>query len=133
MIIKLINEFIFRNKDKGFNDSIFQYIIERKLDSVELYKRANLDRRTFSRLYNENYKPSKNTALCLCIALKLDYDETNFMLKKLGYSLSNSYVYDLIISYFIKNKIFDIGEINDYLELNGYQILGAKAREKIKV
>lgn len=129
---KAINRFVDDNIGKSFNEMILQYIIERRLDSVLLYKNANLDRRTFSKLYNPKYRPGKNTALCLCIALKLNYDETNSMLKRLGYSLSRSNRYDLIISYFINIEEYDIEKINNYLDLNVYEILGAVEKEDKK-
>lgn len=129
---KAINKYVDNNIEKTFNEMILQYIIERKLDSVLLYKNANLDRRTFSKLYNPKYRPSKNTAICLCISLKLDYDEINHMLQRLGYSLSKSNRYDLIISYFINEKQYNISDINDFLDLNGYEILGVVEKEDKK-
>lgn len=127
-----IEKYVIDNIEKGFNETILSYILDHNLDSVSIYNKANLHRRIFSRLYNTDYTPSKNTAICLCIALNFDYDKTQYMLKKLGYTLSKSNKFDLIITFYIKNKIFDIYEINDYLDSKGYQILGSIIKEKKK-
>lgn len=127
-----IEKYVNDNIEKGFNETILLYILEHNLDSVSIYNKANLHRRIFSRLYNTDYTPSKNTAICLCIALNFDYDKTQYMLKKLGYTLSKSNKFDLIITFYIKNKLFDIYEINDYLDSKGYQILGSIIKEKKK-
>lgn len=127
-----IEKYVIDNIEKGFNESILSYILDHNLDSVSIYNKANLHRRIFSRLYNTDYTPSKNTAICLCIALNFDYDKTQYMLKKLGYTLSKSNKFDLIITFYIKNNIFDIYEINDYLDSKGYQILGSIIKEKKK-
>jgi len=127
-----IEKYVIDNIEKGFNETILSYILDHNLDSVSIYNKANLHRRIFSRLYNTDYTPSKNTAICLCIALNFDYDKTQYMLKKLGYTLSKSNKFDLIITFYIKNNIFDIYEINDYLYSKGYQILGSIIKEKKK-
>lgn len=127
-----IEKYVIDNIEKGFNEAILSYILDHNLDSVSIYNKANLHRRIFSRLYNTDYTPSKNTAICLCIALNFDYDKTQYMLKKLGYTLSKSNKFDLIITFYIKNNIFDIYEINDYLDSKGYQILGSIIKEKKK-
>jgi len=127
-----IEKYVIDNIEKGFNETILSYILDHNLDSVSIYNKANLHRRIFSRLYNTDYTPSKNTAICLCIALNFDYDKTQYMLKKLGYTLSKSNKFDLIITFYIKNNIFDIYEINDYLDSKGYQILGSIIKEKKK-
>lgn len=130
-----IEKYVNDNIEKGFNEAVLSYILDHNLDSVSIYNKANLHRRIFSRLYNTDYTPSKNTAICLCIALNFDYDKTQYMLKKLGYTLSKSNKFDLIITFYIKNKLFDIYEINDYLDSKGYQILGSiiKENQKAKV
>ncbi|MGM9970869.1 MAG: hypothetical protein ACI35W_00485 [Anaeroplasmataceae bacterium] len=128
-----IERFISDNIEKSFNEVVLSYIIKNNLDSVFVYNKANLHRRIYSRLFNKNYTPSKNTAICLCIALEFNYETTVIMLRKLGYTFSTTSEFDLIVSYYIKNSIYDIDEINDYLDVKGHKILGSIIKEKEKI
>ncbi len=104
-----------KEMDKGFADTLFQYIDEKGISDVECYKRANVDKKTFSKIKcNKNYKPSKVTAVSFAIALRLNLDETNHLLNTVGMSLSRSSKFDVIIEYFITTgnykDIFDVNE-----------------------
>ena len=104
-----------KEMDKGFADTLFHYIDEKGLSDVECYKRANVDKKTFSKIKcNKNYKPSKVTAVSFAIALRLNLDETNHLLNTVGMSLSRSSKFDVIIEYFITTgnykDIFDVNE-----------------------
>ena len=101
--------------DESFSDTVLKLIDERGLKDSDVYNSINMDRRLFSKMRNNNYAPSKQTAISLCIALKLDLDESNELLKKAGYTLSHSNMSDVIIEYFIKNKIYDIYAIDEAL------------------
>ena len=80
-----------------------------------VYKRAQIDRRLFSRIkLNKNYQPSKDTAVALALALKLNVDTAKNFLAAAGYTLTKS-KRDLIITFFIENEIFDTALLNDYL------------------
>lgn len=99
--------------EKSFSDKLFEIIDNKNLNDVDVYKRANVDKRLFSKIRsNKDFRPSRSTALSLCIALRLDLEETESLLKTAGMSLSNSDLSDVIIKAFISNGLFNIDEIN---------------------
>ena len=109
-----------------FCAKLFRLIHEKNQDDVEVYKRANLDRKHFSKIRsNVNYKPTKKTALALAIALHLDMDETADLLARAELALSPSNRGDLIVKYFIERQKYDIWEINSMLFKFGQPTLGA--------
>lgn len=94
------------------------------LDS-DIYKKAGIDRRHFSKIRcDKYYQPKKATAIALCIALELDMDQTKELLGLAGYSLTNSDTGDLIIKFCIERKIYDLIEVNEALDYFGQNILG---------
>lgn len=104
------------NLGDTFIEALFKKIDERGFDDVYVYKKANIDRRLFSKLRNsDNYNPSKKTALSLCLALELNLDDTKDLIGRAGHALSNSNKFDLIIEVCIKEKMFDIYQINQLL------------------
>lgn len=94
------------------------YLINKKnMKNSEVYKGAYVDRRLFSRIMGrENYRPQKITALCLCVGAKLNLDETKDLLLRAGYALSPCNLTDVIFSFFIQKEIYNIAEIDFYLE-----------------
>jgi O-acetyl-ADP-ribose deacetylase (regulator of RNase III) len=108
-----------------FCDKLFNLIHEKNLDDVDVYKKANLDRKHFSKIRsNVKYKPSKKTALALAIALHLNMDETKDLLARAELALSPSNRGDLVVSYFIERGMYDIWEINNMLFKFGLPTLG---------
>ena len=92
-------------------------IVERDLTDSEAYTKAYVDRRHFSKIRNdENYSPNKKTVLAFAIALELSIDEAKDLLGSAGFTLSRSSKTDIIVSYFLQNKIYDMFEINEVLD-----------------
>lgn len=107
---------MFNFLDDGFQKTLFRYIDKKGIDDVTCYKKANIDRKVFSKIKCQvSYKPSKNTAICFAIALELDMKDTQHLLSTAGYTLSRSNKFDLIIEYFIRREIYDIHKINEAL------------------
>ena len=105
-----------KNISYSWQQSLFDYIDEKGMSEVEVYKRADISKQVFSKIRsNESYHPDKDTAICLCIGLRLNIDETIDLLSKAGYTLSSSIERDLIIRYFIENNEYNMLEINEIL------------------
>lgn len=99
-----------------FRDTVFKYIDERGLKDTDVYKRSGISKQTFSRIRcDKDYQPKKDTAIQICIGLRLNIDEANDLLMRAGFSLSRSIKRDLVLHYFIKTKKHDIDYINRYL------------------
>lgn len=112
--------------DFTFQEMLFKFIDQKGFDDVEIYKKANIDRKLFSKIKsNRLYQPSKSTALALSIALELNLDETLDFLKRAGYTLSDSLPLDIIVGYYIKKSIYDIYEINMVLFEKGENSIGS--------
>lgn len=109
-------EDVLAQAQESFSCALLRMIDERSLKDPEVYKRANIDRKLFSKIRsNPEYQPKKTTALALAIALELTLDETLDLLGRAGYTLSHANKADLIVEYCIENKVYDIYEVNALL------------------
>ena len=121
---KSLGEYM-RDMDKSFQEKLFDLIDKSGMTDVECYKRANVDKRTFSKIKsNKDYKPSKQTAIAFAIALHLDLESTQELLATVGFTLSQSNVFDKIIRFFILNGNYNVFEINEALFEFDQSLLG---------
>ena len=118
-----INNYIIPSDDI-LQEKIRKTILSKDLDEVAIYKKADVDRKLFSKIRTQSdYHPNKNTILKLCLAMNLNTDETEELLKTAGFSLSKSLRSDLILRYCFTHQIFDVITVNQILDHYGEKVI----------
>ena len=116
-----LEDFIKENKKEAFNRVLFSFIDEKGLSDSQVYKKAGLDRRHFSKIRsNSSYRLSKNSVIALALALELNKEEADMLLCAAGFSLSDNKIFDLVIQFCLDKKIFNIHDVNQ--ALNHYNL-----------
>lgn len=112
-------------REETFTEMLIRLIDQKNITDVEAYKNANIDRRLFSKIRNDKcYRPSKVTVISFAISLNLNLDESKDLLLRAGYALSPSDKFDVIVEFFIKEKYYNIYDINEALDKYGQKLLG---------
>jgi hypothetical protein len=120
-----LENFIKNNRKPSFSQVLFGFIDKKELNDSDIYKKAGVDRRHFSKIRsNPDYHPGKNTAIALALALKLNKNEFDKLLGAAGYSLSGSDMFDLVIQFCVERKIYDMDDVNEALGCLGLEMMG---------
>lgn len=113
-VLQDCQKYIKQNGEKSFSQTLFRYIDEKQMKDSDVYHRAQIDRKHFSKIrIDKNYRPSKNTVLRLAIALELDKQQVNDLLGSAGYALSNSIKSDLIVLFFLDKGFYNLNDIDE--------------------
>ena len=123
--VSALNETLEQSVDQSFVEKVIELIRIRDVKDSAVYKAAQIDRRLFSKMMSDrSYKPSKDTAIAIALALKLYLSQANDLLSRAGYTLSHSSKRDVVIEYFIRERHFNLTDINLVLDKLGMKPIG---------
>ncbi len=118
----------FLKLDESFAQKLLKLIDSKGISDVECYKKANVSKQTWHKLMTDkHYKPNKKTAISFAVALELSLDETQRLLSSVGFVLSDSSLFDVIIKYCLENEIYNVFEIDSVLFKYDQETLFSKA------
>ena len=111
-------------KEHTFSDFLFSILRQEEIDEVEFYKKAEIDRKLFSKIRsNRDYSPSKDTVIKVIFALKADLELSEELLRSAGYSFSSTIMRDVIIKYFVRHNIYNKRRLDEVLDHYGEKTL----------
>ena len=117
---------LLKQTDEGFSQALLRMIDERGMKDSECYRKANIDRKLFSKIRsNPEYRPSKQTVFAFAMALELTLDEAKDFLNKAGFSISHSSRFDVVMEYFLRHEFYDVIRINEVLFEYDLPLLGS--------
>ena len=120
---------LLKRTDEGFSPALLRMIDERGMTDAQCYKRANVDRKLFSKIRsNPDYKPGKTTVFAFAVALELTLAETKDLLRRAGFAISRSSKLDIVMEYCIQHGVYNIYEINEVLFSLDLPLLGSGFR-----
>ncbi len=112
-----LDDYINKSRKPTFNQVLFSFIDKAGASDAEIYKKAGIDRRHFSKIKsNPDYRPGKNSTIALAIALELNKKDTDKLLSAAGYSLSESDTFDLVIQFCLEKRIYNLHDVNQALD-----------------
>jgi hypothetical protein len=112
-----LEDYIKNHRKPTLNEVLFRLIDTAGASDVDIYKKAGIDRKLFSKIRsNADYRPGKNTTIALALALELNTQDTDALLSSAGYSLSESNIFDLVIQFCLENNIHDLYLVNEALD-----------------
>ena len=122
--LKGILDAVMKTADKTFAEQLLVLMEQKGTTPSEIYAKAGITKQHFSKIKNNtDYKPTKETALAFAVVLHLSIDETKDLIGRAGFALSPSSKRDLIVEYFIKEKLYDMDELNYNLDVRGFGTL----------
>ena len=117
-----VENYLVKNRNLFFVQQLFRMIDKTGKKDSEVYKKARMDRRLFSKIRSsKEYIPAKKTVIALCLALELAREDTDTLLSSAGYSLSRANDFDLVVAFCIEKKVFDFININETLDHFGFE------------